>query len=186
MHPRPDGPSLLRPTDRARQVIRRAEILLGAVAVLLAVLVGSAVHASELERARAGSALGPVPAVLLEASPFPAQAHVMGAPVPVAARWTAPDGTPRTGRLWAEPGLPAGATVPVWVDGHGLRADAPLSPAMARLGGWLAGIGTAVGCGILLLGLAGLARRVLDVADDRRWSAEWARIEPRWSGRVPP
>lgn len=187
MPQRPDDPSLLRPTDRARRAVRRAQLALAGLALVLALPAGAAVQSDELERSRlAAVTLTPVQAELLEPAAFGTQGAVVGAPARVTARWTGPDGTERTDRLWAEPGLPRGATIPVWVDAGGTVAAPPGTAAGAEVSGWITALGVTVSLWGALIGLGMLARRALDATDDRRWTAEWALVEPRWSGRVPP
>src|SRR5260370_16033485 len=45
----------------------------------------------------------------------------------VPARWTAPDGRPRSGNIPVQGGMAGGRTVPIWVDSAGRPTDAPLT-----------------------------------------------------------
>ncbi|MFF8845581.1 hypothetical protein ACF08N_23150 [Streptomyces sp. NPDC015127] len=99
----------------------------------------------------------------------------------VAAEWTAPDGTRRTGTLSA--GLRssrAGTTFRVWTDSSGRIMPRPMEPATARVHATLAGIGAGLASGLLVecgrrLVLWRLVRRRL--ADlDRAWAA----VGPDW------
>src|SRR5947207_10986852 len=47
---------------------------------------------------------------------------------PVPARWTAPDGTARTGSVVPPPDAPSGSVVPVTVDVHGIPTQPPVRP----------------------------------------------------------
>ncbi|WP_445525900.1 Rv1733c family protein [Streptomyces cyslabdanicus] len=99
-------------------------------------------------------------------------------------RWSAPDGTARTGwaRVW--PGSAVGTEVAVWTDSHGRLVTGPATPAQARtravMAGGLVGLSTAAvpfATGHFLR--ARLERRRLD-----QWDAEWARFGPLWSRKT--
>jgi hypothetical protein len=125
-----------------------------------------------------------VPAVLLRSVPVPGSfaGGVFGyswAP----ARWTAPDGRARSGDIPVEAGLTAGRTVPLWVDGRGTPADAPLTrrAVLAR-----AATMAAVAAVLLLIVLACLARAGRWLLDRRRladWELSWAIVGPQWTKR---
>jgi hypothetical protein len=103
-------------------------------------------------------------------------------PASAQARWTGPDGVPRTGPVDTEPGRRAGTTQLIWVDERGSPAAAPVrrSP-----------VAHAILCGLLVAGaVAGLLtavhRIILWRLDRRRmhdWEAQWQVVEPRWSHR---
>lgn len=99
------------------------------------------------------------------------------------ARWTAPDGTARTGRVPVTGQPRGGARVDVWTDMHRSVTTAPVSAAAARLDAVLAGV--AVAAFICSLALAG--RRIVGWQLDRRrselWAREWTRVGPRWDRR---
>jgi hypothetical protein len=98
------------------------------------------------------------------------------------ARWTAPDGTARSGLVSAPPGQRAGTTVTVWLDVHGGPTRPPVErhpAANALAAGILAIFGVlVVAVGVLMLVHWRLYRRRM--AD---WQVEWMFIEPVWSGR---
>lgn len=179
-HGGPASAALLRPTDHARRAVRRAQLLLGLVAVVVAVPVGIA--AGQGSPGPSSGRLS-VSAELLEPAPA-AETAVTGAAVPTPARWSTPDGATHTGRLWAEAGLARGAQVTATIDPSG-RPVEPGSPAEdPSVTGLLAGTAVVVTCWVLLV-LAGIAaHRRLAALDSRRWAAEWARVEPLWSGRA--
>lgn len=95
-------------------------------------------------------------------------------------RWTAADGSVRTGDTLVAPSTPAGHHVPIWLDPHGaLRAD-PSDPAQAQARAVVFGLmaGTAV-----CLAVLGAQGGVLAAVNHRRAVAldrEWARVGPRW------
>ena len=105
-------------------------------------------------------------------------------PVPAWARWAAPGGVPRTGRVLAPAGLAAGAVVTVWVDAAGRLASPPALPGQQHGRALADGVVAVLLLAELLCG-AGLAAR--GVADRRRlagWDAEWRAIGPKWSGHA--
>jgi hypothetical protein len=105
--------------------------------------------------------------------------------VPVPARWTSPGGTPVEGDVPAHPSVRAGDTLTVWTTADGRRADEPMTPSevwhstlVLVAVGWVGGLGSVV---LLHASLC----RLLERRRDRRWTREWARVEPTWSRRVP-
>ncbi len=102
-----------------------------------------------------------------------------GYDVTVPARWQAPGGAERTGRIPVRPGTRAGATVTVWTGRTRLLGSTPTSPFQAALqAGVTAAI--AVPCwGMVLLCAGILSRRVLDARRLAAWGAEWQAVDPR-------
>lgn len=105
--------------------------------------------------------------------------------VPVRARWTAPDGTVRTGVIDVAAGTPAGATVPLWTDRRtGDPTTAPRQRDESLGAAMLAGLLVTIG----MIMLVGTAVAVLRYRCDARrmagWQDEWQRIEPLWSRLV--
>lgn len=181
--------TLQRSTDRARRRLRRLSRLQLVLAGVVGA-VGIAIGAGALDGEQDGPGVAtepmpPVVAELLAPAHETAQPMVVGAEVPTPARWAVPGGGQRTGHLWVEPGLERGVTVPVWLDASGEPAESPGTTTEAGVSGLVAGIGAVLGGWFVLAVLAAVARGRLAAADDRRWAAEWARVEPLWSGRVP-
>lgn len=194
MDPRPEsgaaggsrGAALPRRTDRARSRLRYAQLALAGLAVVIAVPLGAAVREDAPDPASPATGTGApteVRAELLAPATGSDLGMVVDAEVPTPARWSAPDGGERTGLLWVGPGLDRGAVLAVWVDADGEQADPP-SDVPAGATGVLAGLSTVLACwaGLAVLGVA--VRRRLAAVDDRRWAAEWARVEPLWRGGV--
>jgi hypothetical protein len=123
-----------------------------------------------------------VQAELLEPGPAPELA-VVGSAVPTPARWSVPGGGTRTGLLWAEAGLDRGASVTVAVDAAGRLVDADAGTEDPRTTGILAGIGVLLCCWAVLAAVSAGWRSRLAALDSSRWAADWARVEPVWSGR---
>lgn len=126
-----------------------------------------------------------VEAVLLEDPSTPGAARDAGSPLaqPVArARWTAPDGSLRTGVIQVDPEDRAGRQITTWIDDHGALSGPPegVSP---HTDATLA----ATGVVLCLAVLVALARRTVRTLLDRRrmrsWQQEWLEVGPRWSRR---
>lgn len=169
----------MRPTDRARRRLRRAQLLLGAAAVTAALPIGLAAAGPPTPT----PGVTVVQAQLLAPSPAPELAMAgRGGATP--ARWLDPSGQVHTGPLQADSGLADGARVPVGVDGSGRIVDPRpdvTDPAHTAL---LAALGM-IACSWLALAVVGRAARArLDALDEQTWEAEWEDVEPLWSGRI--
>ncbi|TQE17506.1 hypothetical protein Sipo8835_41815 [Streptomyces ipomoeae] len=131
-----------------------------------------------LDRQR--QALRSTTAVLTADAPA-VRAYTGGATVRAAARWTAPDGTTRTGDAQVKAGLKAGDRATVWTDDTGALRDGPLSPAEVEARAGLSGALAAGGaCAVLLTG-SWVVRRRLDTRRAAGWEREWAEVGPRWA-----
>jgi len=123
-----------------------------------------------------------VPAVLLRGAPLPALGWAFGSSW-VPARWTAPDGQERAGRIPVNSRLAAGRTVRLWVDTAGSPTGPPLSHGAAVASEALAAAFASVALGAVLWWLAGAGRWVLDRRRLAAWEAAWAAIGPQWTWR---
>lgn len=145
---------LHRPTARARRRLWCAQ-LTGAALVVLAAVGVAAAAAPEHTRSI------PVTAVLAEAAPALPLPGVVDAAVPTPTHWHDRQGTERSGLVWVDVGTGR-------VDSGG-----PSAGVAVLIPGWL------------VVGAAGVvARSRFDARDSAHWDAEWARVEPVWSGRV--
>lgn len=167
---------------RRREDVVEAWIVLvtWVVAVVGGVVVGAVVaHATDQNFVRQRADRHPVRAVLLTDTPPTAPGggrHRSAAEV----RWTAPDGTARTGRILVDGGLRSGAAVPVWQDGRGVLVPRPAGPTEARVEAALSGAAAALALAGLSHVTATAARWRLDRRRYDRWAAEWELIGPRW------
>ncbi|MEW2168324.1 hypothetical protein AB0912_35825 [Streptomyces sp. NPDC007084] len=129
----------------------------------------------------------PVPAVLVDGTSAAASSGEGSRYEQVRAtvRWTAPDGSPRTGSALVDPGHKAGSPVVVWMDGKGQLATPPPSPGAAATEAGLLGAGAAVALGGVALAIGGLARWRLDQRRYDRWGREWERLGPQWGRKTP-
>ncbi|MFF9090185.1 hypothetical protein ACF1BE_27990 [Streptomyces sp. NPDC014991] len=99
-------------------------------------------------------------------------------------RWTAADGSARTGQVKVEPGIGPGTPVTVWTDPRGHLVSRPTTASEAAFRATLTGllVGVSTAAVPLAGGLAArvrLARRRLDA-----WDTEWARLGPQWGRTV--
>ena len=163
-----DGNPLRRRTDKIEACL--------AALMLVVFLTGAPVLSVAAARAWVTGRSGhQVSAVLLQATP-----SVTGL---VKARWIAPDGRTRTGRISVSRGLAAGRTVSLWVN----AAGSPTGPALnhrAVLGREaMAAVFVPAALGWVLLYLAEVGRLVLDRRRLADWDAAWAVVGPQWTKR---
>ncbi|WP_213011638.1 Rv1733c family protein [Paractinoplanes toevensis] len=112
---------------------------------------------------------------------FEVWAVLLSAPSPAAAaRWKAPDGTPRTGALIVGPEMQTGAWVTIWVDEKGTVAAPPTrrSPVTAAVE---MAVAVVLALALGLLAIRFLGRFLLDRRRMRDWQREWLEVGPRWS-----
>ncbi len=180
-----DRNPLRRPADRIETALRVAVLLLIIVGVPIAtVIVGRAADHTFLRDAQAQQASRHrVSAVLTQ----PAPASSIGPYVTVqytwaTARWTAPDGSARSGQVFVPAGTKKGSTVPVWINASGAITDPPARhrDVMAEVSAIV--IVTSVVLVVLLLSGQELARRALDRRRLSAWDAEWRATGPLWTG----
>jgi hypothetical protein len=180
----PDHNPLRRTTDRVEAAILAAVIVLFLVAAPLAGLVATrwaAANIRHTERLQANWRR--VPAVLLTQAPAAVLTMSQASADPlVPARWRAPGGGTRTGKVYARPGAPAGSTVLVWIDGAGQQVGSPLQPAEAAGQTALAALFAVV---LLAMGFgsSGVAtRKVIHRRRIKAWDLSWAVTGPQWTG----
>jgi hypothetical protein len=182
-----DANPLRRASDRVESWIR-----LGLLTAFLAAGPFAAIGASHwmenagLREARAQAAAErQVRATLLQSAPairtlVPYTRNVLAW---VPARWAAPGGSPRTGKVSAALPALAGSSVTIWTTASGRLATPPLP--RSQVAGRAAAIGalTPAFLAVALLGLLRLSRRVLDRRRLAGWTAAWSAIGPQWTGR---
>jgi hypothetical protein len=182
---RPDRNPLRRTADRIEAAVMAALlVLLVAGAPLAAWAFAGSAAAGGARTERAQASWRHVPAVLLQDAPRPAHARFQASLEPmVRARWTAPDGAPRTGEVYAPGGTPAGKTVLVWTDSSGRPTETPLQPVdvatrVALAASLAAGLvaGAAAGAGLL-------TRWLLDRRRLAAWDVGWSQTGPQWTTR---
>jgi hypothetical protein len=171
---------------------RAATVMLGAL--LVAFLAGApfaaqaagnvAYHLSARAAQAQRAALHQVPATLLQAAASsPVYPEAGGVAPDVDARWRAPDGQVRTGKLLVPASAAAGSTVLVWTDRVGQPADAPLTHTQLVSRAQLAAGGVVGGLAVAFLVAGWAIRRFLDRRRLAAWDADWLANGPRWSPR---
>ena len=181
-----DRNPLRRRTDRLEAVLRLVMIILVVLAMPAAsVAAGRWADHWALRQVQTQRTINhQVTAVLLRAAPK------TGIPDPytsvettwVPARWQPPGQPPRTGEVLAVAGARKGSTVRIWIDPSGAVTHPPLDHRVVAGDVVMAVMATLLVSGLMLLGAAGLARRMLDRRRLRAWEAEWRASGPLWSG----
>ncbi|MFF4380017.1 hypothetical protein [Kitasatospora sp. NPDC001547] len=188
---------LVRPVDRSRARAWLSAVLGAVLALALSagaalLLYRATVHQATVDRGRLRQVDAVVRAVPGRDATAAGTATASGSRfaggysnrIDVDAAWTGPDGTERRGTVQAPHSAAVGGRVPVWVDPSG-AASAPPADRVA-----LAVSAACTGAGALLALLAVLALalrlrlRALDRRAESAWTADWARLEPLWSGRA--
>ena len=123
------GNPLARPTDRVEAVVAVSLILLWLLTLPIFAVAGSVVGSqATAAAAHQQQDRTKTTAQLVEDAPevvFSSRGIPITEQVPVAARWTAPDGSDRTGTITTASALGAGDHVPIWVDRNGAVTDPP-------------------------------------------------------------
>lgn len=182
---RPDGNPLRRTSDRmeaALLAILIAAFLCGAP--LAGIAAGRAAAASSMRAEHAQAGWHQVAAVLLQQAPGKSDPLFQAPLEPmVPARWKAPDGTLRTGEIYAPKGAAAGSTVFVWTDRSGRLTALPLQRGAVVEDVALAASLATMAVAVVLAVLGLLTRWVLDRRRLAAWDARWRATGPQWTGR---
>ncbi|WP_159765640.1 Rv1733c family protein [Streptomyces sp. HM190] len=127
----------------------------------------------------------PVPAVLLSDVPVPeSDPYSAGDRSSAEIRWTAPDGTRRTGTTLVEGGRKAGTRVTVWTDGTGALSSEPPTQDEAAIEAGALGTAAALALSGLTYGVGRAGRWWLDRRRVERWGREWTLVGPRWDHKA--
>lgn len=177
---------LARRSDRVEGALLLVVALGLLIALPLAVFAGGATYRGQAaisEQQHATRHL--VTATLIENAPVPTPAtdnsFVESGSSGVHARWTAPDGTERTGTIPADPGTEAGTSVPLWLTASGDPAPAPLNSSDITTTGILAGVFFWLASAVVLVGAYWAGRLILDRRRRTRWDHEWATAGQKWA-----
>ncbi|MET8765633.1 hypothetical protein [Streptomyces sp. NPDC004658] len=96
-------------------------------------------------------------------------------------RWTAPDGTSRTGHTLVDGGLKAGGRVTVWQDDRGrLVLSQPTGRAQGHVEAALFGAAAVLAVAVPVFGAGAVARVQLDRRRMTHWDQDWDRVGPQW------
>jgi hypothetical protein len=180
-----DHNPLRRRTDRivtclAAQLL--AAFLVGAPLLAMAAIAWVGHEAATQQRAE--RAWHRVSAVLPNGSPEPGLFLTGVSPEAwVPARWAAPGGHARSGRILVQAGLAAGTTVPLWVDAAGRPTGPPLSRQAVLARESAAAVTATFLLGVVLLSLGSAGRWALHRRRLAGWEAEWATVGPQWTKR---
>ncbi|MFF5858485.1 hypothetical protein ACFY8B_23120 [Streptomyces sp. NPDC012751] len=157
-------------------------VLAGVLAGLVAA--GSVEHRLARERNSRWSAVARVVARVPGAFPERGGHASAGERVWANVRWTAADGSARTGRVRVGPGSEPGTRVTVWTDARGRLAGRPTAASEAAFRATLTGVLTGVGAAAVPF-VGGLAARSrLERGRMEAWDTEWARLGPQWGRMV--
>ena len=178
-----DGKPLRRRIDKIAACLAAllmAVFLIGAPMLSMAAArwVGHAAAAGQ----RAARSWRQVPAVLLRGATQQDVGGVFGTSW-VAARWIAPDGHKRAGRIPVSTSLAAGRTVQLWVNTAGSPTGPPPRSRALVAGEALVAVLATAALGAVLWWLAGAGRWMLDRRRLANWEAAWAAVGPQWSWR---
>jgi len=181
------GP-LKRTSDRLQALSRVLLLASMIAAVPMAVAIGCAESTSLHETAaRQAADRHLATATLLTDAPASDQNTAEGpadGKVLTLATWASRDGSRHRGHVPAPAGAPVGTAVRVWIDTHGAVTSHPLPAsditAEVVVLGSLIALSLPSTAAVLHL----FAVCALDSARDRRWTAEWASVEPLWAGRT--
>jgi hypothetical protein len=180
------GP-LKRASDRLECLARvvLASVLLSAVAVALAVATATSARGRSEVLAQAAERHQVRAELLDDASPVDDGSEVVTELGRATAVWTGPSGVEHTAALSVPAGAAAGSIHTIWIDGDGERTTRPLSN--GDVAGRSVGIALLTYLGISLVAWAAYrsVRALLDRSRLRQWAAEWAVVEPEWTGKVP-
>jgi hypothetical protein len=180
-----DANPLRRRTDRMTACLGAVLLVmfLAAAPLLVLATISWAGHSGAAEQ-RSQRGWHEVSAVLLRSAPAPAAfAGGLYGGTWVPAKWTAPDGRPRTGEIDVITSLAKGQTVPIWVDPTGLPTGPPLTHRAVLARTVLAAALVPVVLAIVLGFVAGVGRWVIDRRRLAGWDAAWASVGPQWTKR---
>lgn len=175
------------PLRRRSDVIEAWVILAGWVLALVGGLFAGLAAADAIERSadRQRVERRTVSAVLVEDAKGKVPAKAAGDPrVWATVRWTAPDGSTRTGQARVPATSPAGDRVPVWIDKSGHLTAEPLTDGEARSHAAAGGALVATGAGGIALAAVSVTRMYLSQRRMEQWAVEWERIDTRWGRKA--
>ncbi|MET8978017.1 hypothetical protein ABZX85_20625 [Streptomyces sp. NPDC004539] len=155
------------------------------IAVAGTVVGAMTAHAADQMFARQRDERTPVRAVLLDDVPPAAGGRgTVSGRHSAAVRWTAPDGSERTGRTLVDAGRQAGATVTVWQDTQGLLKTEPPGAREAAVESATLGASAACALAGVLYAAGRVARWRLEQRRIEQWGREWDVVGPLWGHRT--
>ncbi|MET8080290.1 hypothetical protein [Streptomyces sp. NPDC005303] len=161
------------------------------LAVWAVVAVGGAIaglvtaHAVDEVLARQRAERHPVHAVLVADLPGrTSSVRSSGDKATAKVRWTAPDGSPRTGHTVVDTGLRAGDDLVLWLDSRNTPTTAPPSTAEAAVEAGVLGAGAGLALTGTVCAAGAFVRWRLDKRRIDSWGREWDLAEPTWGHRT--
>jgi hypothetical protein len=179
------GP-LKRGSDRLEFLSRVLLVCCLLTVIPISLAVATATHARAQAEAVAQAAdRHRVPALLLEDAAAPDGEATVGARRErAAAVWAGPAGIERRGVVSVPVGTRAGDSVRIWIDGRGDATGPPLGGSGVTARAVTEGLGTFLALSALAVAAHLSVRELLDRSRFRRWTAEWAAVEPVWTREV--
>ncbi|MER8032147.1 hypothetical protein ABTZ78_24665 [Streptomyces bauhiniae] len=178
---------------RRNPLRRRADVVEGWVLVgawLLTLLAGTvaglvAAQAVEHDVAHERAASHPMVAYVVAHAPGRSGARSStGERVWAEVRWTAADGSPRTGQVRVTPGAATGAPVAIWTDDHDRLANRPATPTEATVRAAFIGTLTATAAAAAPYAAGRLLLTHLERHRLSLWATEWSRLGPQWTRKT--
>ncbi|MET8944061.1 hypothetical protein ABZX30_10840 [Streptomyces sp. NPDC004542] len=177
---------------RSNPVRRRDDVLEAWLLLVMWVLVAVGGTAAGVVTARAADQgfarqradRTPVRAVLLDDVPRTPTSGTGGNLASARVRWTASDGSPRTGRTLVAGGKTGGSAVRVWIDGRGKLGTRPPSVTAAAVEAGCLGASAALAVTGLVLGAGSVGRKLLDCRRIQQWDREWTLVGPQWGHKT--
>ncbi|WP_443058305.1 Rv1733c family protein [Streptomyces sp. NBC_00775] len=99
-------------------------------------------------------------------------------------RWTASDGSLRSGRALVDSGQKAGSNVLIWVNSKGQVTTEPPTASAAATEAAMFGAGAALAFGGLVFAAGRVAQWRLDQRRYEQWDREWGQVGPQWGRRT--
>jgi hypothetical protein len=178
-----DRNPLRRRTDRVEAGMIAGLIVIFLIAApALAAAAGHWTRAVGIRQQRAEETWRRVPATVQRGAPVLAVGSSWPAgTVGMRARWTAPDGHDRSGRVPVNPATAVGSSVRVWVSPSGSLTGPPLQRTQLQVRIAMTGLLTVLVLGLLLCLTGRAGRRLLGRHRLADWDRAWRAVEPRWT-----
>jgi hypothetical protein len=100
------------------------------------------------------------------------------------ARWTAPDGQPRSGWAPVSAAAPPGSSVRIWVNRSGSLTGPPLHDRQLHAQMVMAAVLTATVLGLMVFLTGGAARFLLARRRLAAWDRQWRTVGPQWTRQL--
>jgi hypothetical protein len=169
-----DRNPLRRRTDRVEAAMIAGPIAVFLISAPALTAAGHWIGAAGMQQQRAEAAWRPVPATVQGQIPSGPAAWML-------ARWTAPDGQPRSGWIPASLADAADRSAQVWVTRTGALTGPPVRHSQIQGRIAIADLVTVLGLGLILCLAGGTGRVLLTRRRLADWNRAWRVAEPRWT-----